>query len=204
MPQPLPVKLYRTKAFLLSQAGKPHSTSAWAAPAQPKSSEGPWTTISQAPRRAGPHGGVAKPCSTQALPAVHSDWVVARLLLLLLHSRDDVDHSLPIPRDPNFWPAMEMELPNLPALVFLVGEDRLRSVSWWETHSMKPTSSGLWESLLVKGGHSHVMEQGRMWGTRSRREAGWWAQGWGRRMKAAGWQQGRWMRSNQPDSWNGR
>lgn len=81
---------------------------------------------------------------------MHSDRVVARLLLLLLHSRDDVDHSLPIPRDPNFWPAMEMKLPNLSALVFLVEEHSSRSVSWWETCIKKPTSSRLWENHLLR------------------------------------------------------
>lgn len=112
---------------------------------QTKSSEGPLTT-SQAPCGGGPLGGVAKSRSARALPAVHSDWVVARLLLLLLHSRDDVDHALPIPRDPNFWPAVKMKLPNLPALVLLVEEHSLRSVTRWETRAKKPTSSGLGEN----------------------------------------------------------
>lgn len=140
---------YKAEASLLRRAGKPRTTSARVARAQPKSSEGP-LTISQAPCRASPLGGVANPCSTRALPAVHSDRVVARLLLLLLHSCDDVDHSLPVPGDPNFWPAVEMKLPNLSALVFLVEEHSSRSVSWWETRTKKPTSSGLWENQRLR------------------------------------------------------
>lgn len=48
--------------------------------------------------------------------------MVARLLLLLLHGRDDVDHPLPVAGDPNLGPAVEVKLPDLPALVFLGGE----------------------------------------------------------------------------------
>lgn len=52
---------------------------------------------------------------------MHGDGVVARLLLLLLHGRDDVDHPLPVAGDPNLGPAVEVKLPDLPALVFLGG-----------------------------------------------------------------------------------
>lgn len=55
----------------------------------------------------------------QVVPAVHSDGVVPRLLLLLLHSSDDADHALPITGDAHFRPAMEVELSDLPALVLL-------------------------------------------------------------------------------------
>lgn len=58
-------------------------------------------------------------CRLGAVPAVHSDGVVSRLLLLLLHSCNDADHALPVAGNPHFRPAMEVELPDLPALVFL-------------------------------------------------------------------------------------
>lgn len=45
--------------------------------------------------------------------------MVPRLLLLLLHGGDDVDHALSITGDAHFRPAMEVELPDLPALVLL-------------------------------------------------------------------------------------
>lgn len=118
---------------------------------------------------------MAKPRSTRALPAVHSDWVVARLLLLLLHSRDDVDHALPIPRDPNFWPAVKMKLPNLSALVLLVEEHSLRSVSWWETRAKKTIRQGM---LSARGGevfpgHGAGQDVGNV-----EQDGGWWwAQG---------------------------
>ena len=53
------------------------------------------------------------------VPAVHGDGVVARLLLLLLHGCNDADHALSITGDAHFRPAMEVELPDLPALVLL-------------------------------------------------------------------------------------
>ena len=45
-------------------------------------------------------------------PAVHCDWVVTGLLLLLLHGGDDVDHALTVRRDAHLRPAVEMELPD--------------------------------------------------------------------------------------------
>ena len=53
------------------------------------------------------------------VPAVHSDGVVSRLLLLLLHGCNDADHAFSIAGDAHFRPAMEVELPDLPALVLL-------------------------------------------------------------------------------------
>lgn len=45
--------------------------------------------------------------------------MVARLLLLLLHCRDDVDHALTIGGDANLWPAVEMKLTHRSGLVLL-------------------------------------------------------------------------------------
>lgn len=56
----------------------------------------------------------------QVLPAVHGNRVIACLLLLLLDSRNQVDHPFSFCRNPNFWPPVEMELPNKPALLLLV------------------------------------------------------------------------------------
>lgn len=72
------------------------------------------------------------------VPAVHSDGVVPRLLLLFLHSCDDADHALPITGDAHFRPAMEVELSDLPALVLLwrkegqVRETGAALLSLWE------------------------------------------------------------------------
>lgn len=55
----------------------------------------------------------------QVVPAVHRDGVVPWLLLLLLHGCDDVDHALSVAGDAHFRPAMEVELPDLSALVLL-------------------------------------------------------------------------------------
>jgi hypothetical protein len=53
---------------------------------------------------------------------VDSDWVVARLLLLLLDSSNDVDHALPVTGNAHFWPAMEMKLSHRTSLVLLKSE----------------------------------------------------------------------------------
>lgn len=53
------------------------------------------------------------------LPAVYSDGVVARLLLLLLHGGDDVDHPFTVGGDAYLWPAVEMELTHRSTLVLL-------------------------------------------------------------------------------------
>lgn len=53
-------------------------------------------------------------------PAVHSDRVVARLLLLLLHGRDEVDHAFALGRNPDLGPAMEVELADHTGLLLLV------------------------------------------------------------------------------------
>lgn len=54
-----------------------------------------------------------------AAPAVDRDWVVPRLLLLLLHGCNDIDHALAVTGDSHLGPAVEVELSNLPGLVFL-------------------------------------------------------------------------------------
>lgn len=53
------------------------------------------------------------------LPAVHSDGMVARLLLLFLYRSNYIDHALSISGDPHLWPAMEMELTHRSSLVLL-------------------------------------------------------------------------------------
>lgn len=113
-------------------------------------------------------------------------------MLLLLYSCDDVDHSLPIPGDPNFWPTVEMKLPNLSALVFLVEEESLRSISWCEIFTKKPTSSRLWGNHPRKaacGGGTFLWHgAGQDVGNGEQEGCWWWAQGQGRRrMRAAGW-----------------
>lgn len=55
-------------------------------------------------------------------PAVHSDGVVACLLLLFLHCCDEVDHAFAFSRDPDLRPAMEMELSHHADLLFLPGQ----------------------------------------------------------------------------------
>ena len=44
------------------------------------------------------------------LPAVHSDWSVPRLLLLLLDLTNQIDHPGGVVRDTDFRPAVEVEL----------------------------------------------------------------------------------------------
>lgn len=55
-----------------------------------------------------------------ASPAVHRDRVIPRLLLLLLDSCNQVNHPFSFRRNSNFWPPMEVELPNQSALLLLV------------------------------------------------------------------------------------
>lgn len=50
---------------------------------------------------------------------MHSDGMVPRLLLLLLHCCNDVDHALAVAGDAHLRPAVEVELPDLPTLVLL-------------------------------------------------------------------------------------
>lgn len=57
--------------------------------------------------------------SKPLLPAVNCDGVVAGLLLLLLHRRDDVDHALTVGGDAHLRPAVEMELTHRSCLVLL-------------------------------------------------------------------------------------
>lgn len=57
--------------------------------------------------------------SEALLPAVNCDGVVAGLLLLLLHRRDDVDHALTVGGDAHLRPAVEMELTHRSSLVLL-------------------------------------------------------------------------------------
>jgi len=46
--------------------------------------------------------------------------VIPRLLLLLLDSCNQVNHPFSFRRNADFWPPMEVELPNQPALLLLV------------------------------------------------------------------------------------
>lgn len=54
-------------------------------------------------------------------PAVHGDGVVARLLLLLLHGRDEVDHAFALGWNPDLGPAVEVELAHHSGLLLLPG-----------------------------------------------------------------------------------
>lgn len=45
--------------------------------------------------------------------------MVAGLLLLLLHRRNDVDHALTVGGDAHLWPAVEMKLTHSSSLVLL-------------------------------------------------------------------------------------
>lgn len=60
-------------------------------------------------------------------PAVHGDGVVACLLLLLLHCRDQVNHAFALSGDSNLRPAMEMELSHHTDLLFLAGQGLFES-----------------------------------------------------------------------------
>lgn len=53
------------------------------------------------------------------LPAVHSDRMIAWLLLLLLHCGDYVDHAFAVRGDAHLRPAVEMELTHRSSLVLL-------------------------------------------------------------------------------------
>lgn len=55
----------------------------------------------------------------RGLPAVHSDRMVSRLLLLFLHCSNDVNHAFPVGGDAHLRPAMEMELTHRSSLVLL-------------------------------------------------------------------------------------
>lgn len=54
-------------------------------------------------------------------PAVHSDGVVARLLLLLLHGCDEVDHAFALGGNPDLRPAVEVKLAHYSDLLLLAG-----------------------------------------------------------------------------------
>lgn len=62
--------------------------------------------------------------TAHVLPAVHSNWMVARLLLLFLHRSNDVDHAFAVGGDAHLWPAMEVELTDRSSFVLLWGMDR--------------------------------------------------------------------------------
>ena len=83
------------------------------------------------------------------LPAMHGDWVVAGLLLLLLHGRDEVDHAFALGRDPNLGPAVKVELPHHPRLLLRPGQGLQggKSVSGLSSLShlaVLPTPPGRW------------------------------------------------------------
>ena len=100
--------------------------------------------------------GAGHPGPGAHLPAVHGDGVVAGLLLLLLHGRDEVNHAFALGRDPDLGPAVEVELSHHPRLLLRPGQGLLgrKSVSGLHGHSRPaalPTPSG---------GHSgHRLEQ---------------------------------------------
>lgn len=52
---------------------------------------------------------------------MHGDGVVARLLLLLLHGCNEVDHALAICWNPDLGPAVEVELAHHTGLLLLAG-----------------------------------------------------------------------------------
>lgn len=53
---------------------------------------------------------------------MHRDGVVARLLLLLLHGRDEVDHAFALGWNPDLGPAVEVELAYHSGLLLLAGQ----------------------------------------------------------------------------------
>lgn len=53
------------------------------------------------------------------LPAVHSNGMVSRLLLLLLHCSDYVDHAFTVSGDAHLRPAVEMKLTHSSSFVLL-------------------------------------------------------------------------------------
>lgn len=53
------------------------------------------------------------------LPAVYCDWMVAGLLLLLLHCSYYIDHAFTVSGDAHFWPSVEMKLTHCSRFVLL-------------------------------------------------------------------------------------
>lgn len=53
---------------------------------------------------------------------MHGDGVVARLLLLLLHRGDEVQHAFALRGDAHLGPAVEVELAHDAGLVLLAGQ----------------------------------------------------------------------------------
>lgn len=70
-------------------------------------------------KRSGLGPAQPSPAHPARLPAVHSDGVVACLLLLLLHSCDEVDHALALDWHSDLGPAMEVELPDCAGCLLL-------------------------------------------------------------------------------------
>lgn len=66
--------------------------------------------------------GMRGPACRGRSPAVHGDGVIACLLLLLLHGRDEVDHAFALRRRPDLRPAVEVELAHHAGLLLLVGQ----------------------------------------------------------------------------------
>lgn len=66
--------------------------------------------------------GMRGPACRGRSPAVHGDGVIACLLLLLLHGRDEVDHAFALRRGPDLRPAVEVELAHHAGLLLLVGQ----------------------------------------------------------------------------------
>lgn len=57
---------------------------------------------------------------------MHHNGMVARLLLLPLHRRDDVDHAPPLGRDAHLGPAVEVEVPDHARHLLLLYESRVK------------------------------------------------------------------------------
>lgn len=88
-------------------------------------------------------------------PAVHNYGMVSRLLLLPLHSGNNVNHPSPISRDPDLRPSVEVEVPNVLGLLFLTRERCQK-----ETHQkQKPGSMAfIWLRFLFHVTHRSVSD----------------------------------------------
>lgn len=86
-------------------------------------------------------------------PAVHSDGVVAGLLLLLLHCCDEVYHAFSLSWNPDLRPAMEVELAHHAGLLLLAGQllygRRLSVVLAFALLGIHPPSCGSGSGLGV-------------------------------------------------------
>lgn len=90
------------------------------------------------------------------LPAVHCNGMVSCLLLLLLDSCNEVNHSLPFSRNSNFRPSMKMKLSDKSAQLLLVIQKQ-------ENHKFNAASRVEWNTgsqphtLLSIGTFSYIV-----------------------------------------------